>query len=132
MEWSLGAEHNGTHWRLKYTPIHMFNQDSTPIWSLQDSTPPFSTCPYLLATRGSNDGKKIFYSILRVIFDRVNFIQHFTHLLFKTFPEKWLPPGLFYTKLYVWDHVIVWRLDWLFLFRIGAKWNCILVSAKNH
>ena len=30
---------NGTHWRLKYTPIHMFNQDSTPIWSLQDSTP---------------------------------------------------------------------------------------------
>ena len=45
------AGHNGTHWRLKCTPIHMFNQDSTPIWSLQDSTPlhdstpPFSTCP---------------------------------------------------------------------------------------
>jgi hypothetical protein len=54
--------HNGTHWRLKYTSIHMFNQDSTsiwslqdstpiwslqdstPIWSLQDSTPPFITC----------------------------------------------------------------------------------------
>ena len=36
------AVHSGTDWRLKYTPIHMFNQDSTPIWSLQDSTPIWS------------------------------------------------------------------------------------------
>jgi hypothetical protein len=36
---SCTAGHNDTHWRLKYTSIHMFNQDSTPIWSLQDSTP---------------------------------------------------------------------------------------------
>ena len=67
---SCTAGHNDTHWRLKYTSIHMFNQDSTPIWSLQDSTPfwslqdptpiwslqdstplhdstpPFSTCPH--------------------------------------------------------------------------------------
>ena len=44
------AGHNGTHWRLKYTSIHMFNQDSTPIWSFQDSTPLHSTPPlHLLA-----------------------------------------------------------------------------------
>ena len=36
------AVHNGTHWRLKYTSIHMFNQDSSPIWSLQDSIPIWS------------------------------------------------------------------------------------------
>ena len=44
------AGHNGTHWRLKYTSIHMFNQDSTPIWSLQDCNPLHSTTPlHLLA-----------------------------------------------------------------------------------
>jgi hypothetical protein len=46
-KWNLKVNTNNSkvmvfskgRWRLKYTPMHMFNQDSTSIWSLQDFTP---------------------------------------------------------------------------------------------
>ena len=49
---------NGTHWRLKYTPIHMLNQDSTP---LHDSTPPFSTYLYNFRVVISTGRKQFLY-----------------------------------------------------------------------
>jgi hypothetical protein len=75
---------------LKYTPIHMFNQDSTPIWSLQDSTslldstPPFSTCRHFF-----NINCVITLSYLVLYYFTVIMIIYLKELSFFSFTLYW-------------------------------------------